>query len=456
MSDFETSGDASEAGSAEPPKKPPVKKIEIFGWAMYDFANSSYTTVVISLLYSAFFTAHIVPPGEEVRDTYWSVAIIASTILAIVLSPLVGAICDYSGSKKRYLFFSTVVCAVSTMGLALVEPGNVWLAIALITVSNAAFMIGEAFCGSFLTDLATKKTMGIISGLGWGLGYFGGLASLIIVQLLVVADPSSDLAAYVSQNQWAMVAIGIFFFCAAMPTFLLVKERSTPAPGFENASMAQLVSAGLAELKQTANLARQYNVLFRFFLAFTVYMAGLEVVIKFIGIYATAELSLATSDLITLFLILQISAAAGALAFGFLEARLGAKPTVLATIAWWIVGVLAIFFLDDLAAFVGTHRNNVFFGIAVIAGGGIGSIQSSSRAVVGILSPSDRSAQMFGFWGMFSRLAIILGMSFGFFADAIGSRRHALLLVVAFFAIGGLMLLRVPISNKDLQASHQT
>lgn len=433
----------SEAGG----KNPPVKKIEIFGWAMYDFANSSYTTVVISLLYSAFFTAYIVPEGSEVRDTYWAVAIIASTVLAIILSPLVGAICDYTGRKKRYLFYSTVVCAVSTACLFFVQPGDVWAAIILITISNAAFMIGEAFCGSFLTDLATKKTMGIISGLGWGLGYFGGLASLLIVQVLIVADPTSDLGAYVTQNRWAMVAIGVFFFCAAMPTFLLVKERSKPVPGYEDAGMGRLLRAGLAELMQTANLARKYTVLFRFFLAFMVYMAGLEVVIKFIGIYATAELELATSDLITLFLILQISAALGALAFGLLESRWGAKPTVLATIVWWIVGILAIFFLDDLAALVGAERNNVFFGIAVIAGGGIGSIQSSSRAVVGILSPANRSAQMFGFWGMFSRLAIILGMSFGFVADAIGSRRYALLLVVAFFAIGGLMLLGVPIDR---------
>jgi UMF1 family MFS transporter len=432
-------------------ERAPVHKIEIFGWAMYDFANSSYTTVVISLLYSAFFTAYIVPPGEQVRDTYWAVAIIASTVVAIVLSPLVGAICDYSGRKKRYLFYSTVTCALSTMALVFVEPGDVWAAIALITVSNAAFMIGEAFCGSFLTDLATKDTMGIISGLGWGLGYFGGLTSLIIVQLLVVADPGSDLAAYVDQNRWAMVAIGVFYLCAAMPTFLLVKERSKPVPGFEDASMKRLLAAGLAELRETANIAKKYDVLFRFFLAFTVYMAGLEVVIKFIGIYATAELSLATSDLIKLFLILQISAAAGALAFGFLEARLGAKPTVLATIVWWIVGVFAIFFLDQLAALIGTERNNVFFAIAIIAGGGIGSIQSSSRAVVGILSPANRSAQMFGFWGMFSRIAIILGMSFGFLADAIGSRRYALLLVVAFFAVGGLMLLRVPIDRAETQ-----
>lgn len=424
----------------------PVQKKEIFGWAMYDFANSSYTTVVISLLYSSFFVAHIVPAESTSRDTYWSIAVVCSTILAIVLSPLVGAICDYGGYKKRWLGATTAICGLSTAMLWFVQPGDIWLAIALITVSNCAFMLGEAFCGSFLTDLATKKNMAVISGLGWGLGYFGGLTSLILVKATIAADPADDLAAYIDQNQLAMILIGVFYALAALPTFLLVKERAKPKPGFEGAGIKRLFAAGVKELGESAALIKQYPVLFRFFLAFTVYMAGLEVVIKFIGIYATGELELATSDLITMFLILQISAAVGALSFGFLETKLGAKKTVLLTILWWIGGILAIYWLQNLADMFDAEVKNVFFVIAIIAGSGIGSIQSSSRAVVGMLSPADRSAQMFGFWGMFMRIAIILGMLFGPVSDMVG-RRTALLLVVGYFVVGGLMLLGVPIDR---------
>ncbi|MGA9520383.1 MAG: MFS transporter, partial [Myxococcaceae bacterium] len=272
------------------------QKREIFGWAMYDFANSSYTTVVISVVYSAFFTSRIVPPGSTVRDTWWSVAIIASTVLAILLSPLAGAICDYTGRKKRYLAYSTIACALATGALALAGPGDVWLAVALVTVSNAAFMLGEAFVGSFLPELSTKQNMGIISGLGWGLGYFGGLLSLVLIMLTITADPATELGRYVTQNRTALVFIGLFFAVAALPTFLLVRERARPVPGFENAGIGALLRAGLNELKQSWALARRYDVLFKFFLAFTVYMAGLEVVIKFIGIYATAELALQPSD----------------------------------------------------------------------------------------------------------------------------------------------------------------
>lgn len=442
---------SSEASEA-PAGSPPVKKREIVGWAMYDFANSSYTTVVITVIYSAFFVERIVPAGSEARDTYWSIAIAASAVLALVLSPLVGAICDYGGGKKRYLAVTTLFCAAATMGLYFVDPGGVWPAIALITISNAAFMIGEAFCGSFLTDLATKKTMGMISGLGWGLGYFGGLASLVLVLATITSKPEEDLAAHIAENQLAMVLIGVFFLLAALPTFLLVRERSKPAPGFEGASYARLARAGFAEMAGALRLARQYPILFRFFLAFTVYMAGLEVVMKFVGIYATDELAMTQGDLTVMFIIIQVSAALGALGFGFLERKLGAKATVMATIAWWMVGILGIYFLGAIAEVTGLGLIQVFFGVSLIAGAGIGSIQSSSRTVVGLLSPAERSAQMFGFWGMFGKFAIILGMAFGPVSDLFG-RREAMLLVLGFFALGGLLLWRVPISE-GIRAAH--
>lgn len=428
-------------------EKVPVKKREIFGWAMYDFANSSYTTVVISFVYSAFFTAHVVPADSTVKDSFWALAIVFSTIIAIVLSPLAGAICDFSGGKKKYLLASTLTCAISTACLAFVGPGDIWLAIFLIAISNAAFMLGESFIASFLTDIANSDNMGKISGLGWGLGYFGGLSSLILVYSFIGDSAALETSEVVSRNQIAMLMLSGFFFLSALPTFILVKERTEPVAGFEDAGFKRLMLAGMNEMKSSFSLVKNYPVLFKFFLAFMVYMAGLEVVIKFIGIYSQVELELSASYLQMMFIILQFSAAGGALAFGFLETRIGAKTTVLTTIVWWVIGVMAIFFLDQIAAFAGTERGNVFLVIAMIAGAGIGSIQSSSRAVVGLLSPPGRSAQMFGFWGMFMRLAIILGMTFGPVADALGSRRMALLLVAGFFIVGGLMLVRVPITE---------
>jgi UMF1 family MFS transporter len=426
---------------------PPVTKREIFGWAMFDFANSSYTTVVVTVVYSAFFVGYIVPPGSAIRDSYWSIAIILSTLLALVLSPLAGAIGDLSGRKKAYLFGTTLICAVGTAALALVGPGGVWPAIALIVLSNAAWMLSESLCGSFLPDLSTPETMGKISGLGWGIGYFGGLASVILATRLVIrSDPATNPARYIAENQMAMVAIGAFFLVAALPTFLLVRNRSRPAPGFERAGALTLLKAGLREFGRTVETARRNRILFQFLGAFMVYMAGLDAIVKFVGIYAREEVRLTTAELGMLFLVLQLSAAGGALGFGWLESRIGPKRTVLLTLLWWIVGVLGIYFLDALAGTLGSDPKKVFYGLGLFAGAGIGATQASSRTVVGLLSPPDQTAQMFGFWGMFARLATILGTSFGFVSDSL-SRRAAVLVVVGFFAAGAILLSRVDIER---------
>jgi UMF1 family MFS transporter len=438
-----------------PTTAPPVTRKEIFGWAMFDFANSSYTTVVITVVYSVFFVGYIVPPDSGMRDSYWSIAMILSTVVALVLSPLAGAICDYSGRKKTYLLATSILCALSTAALALVGPGGVWPAIALIVVSSAAFMLSETFCGSFLPDISTPETMGKISGLGWGIGYLGGLASVLLATYVIIRSPESDTARYIAENQRAMVGIGAFFLLAALPTFLLVKNRTRAAPGYENAGPGRLIGAGLREFGQTVSTARKNPILFQFLAAFMVYMAGLDAIVKFVGIYARQEIHLTGAELAMLFLVLQLSAAGGALGFGWLEGRIGPKRTVLLTLMWWIVGVLGIYFVDTLAGMVGSDSKRVFYGLAVMAGAGIGATQASSRTVVGLLAPPGKTAQMFGFWGMFSRLGTILGTSFGFVSDGFNSRRAALLVVVAFFVVGALLLSRVDIDRgiREAQAA---
>jgi len=426
----------------------PVTKREIFGWAMFDFANSSYTTVVITVVYGAFFVGYVVPPGSTARDSWWSVAIILSTLLALVLSPLAGAISDLSGRKKAYLVASCIVCSVATAALALAGPGDLWLAIAMIVVSNAAFLLSQAFCASFLPDIATPENMGKISGLGWGIGYFGGLASVIVATKLVIrTDPAVDLARYIAENQRSMITMGIFFIVAALPTFAWLRNRTLPAPGFEQAGTWRLVRAGFDEFMQSARTVRAYPILFRFLAAFTVYMAGLEAIIKFVGIYAKEEVRLSTGDLALLFLVLQVSAAAGALGFGVLEGKIGPKKTVLWTLVWWVVGVLGIYWLAPISDLTGISQKWVFFGLGLFAGAGIGATQASSRTVVGLLAPIDKSAQMFGFWNLFGQVAAILGVTFGFASDALHSRRSAVLLIVLFFVVGGLMLWRVDIDR---------
>lgn len=423
---------------------PPVQKREIFGWAMFDFANSSYTTVVITVIYSAFFVEHIVPEGSQWRDSYWSIAMICATLLALFISPLIGTICDATGYKKRYLLGTTLLCTIFTMALWTVSPGNIGLGIFLVTISAAGFMLSESICASFLPELANKSNMGMISGLGWGIGYFGGLSSLILIMLLITSDASVNLADYIAENQLAMIAVGLFFLLAAIPTFTLVRERAKPQLSMQNRSFGELWKEGMRSWSELPKVARQHPVLFKFFIAFTVYMAGMDGVIKFVGIYAKAELAFTIEELTTMFLILQISAAAGALGFGWLEKRVGPRDTIVLSLFLWMAGVTATIFLTILSELLGTSLQNVFWVVALLTGTAIGSTQSTSRAMVGVLSPAEKSAEFFGFWGMFARLAAIIGMSYGFVADLAGSRRLALFLLLFFFVFGAILVARLP------------
>lgn len=431
---------------------PPVKKREIFGWAMYDFANSSYTTVVVTFVYSAFFVAYIVPPElAHLKNTYWSVAVTISTALAIILAPFAGVLCDYSGRKKKYLGWCTILSIVGTGGLSIVNPGNVYLGLTFLVMSNTAWMLSESFIASFLPELSTKENMGKISGIGWGIGYIGGLLSLLLMfQIITVSFADAPLQ-FIDQNQQAMVFIALFYALGALPTFLLVKERAQPRPGFENASFKDLARAAASRLIRMRELIGDYPLLFRFFLAFMVFSAGIAVVVKFFGIYAQEEIGITGQALVLIGATLQLSAMLGAIGFGFIEDVIGSKKTILLSLLWWILGILGIYFLDSLVALSGIGPETLFVALAFIAGSALGATQSASRALVGQLAKPQDSALLFGLWGTFGRLAIILGMTFGPISDVLG-RHTGLLFIVVYFIAGGLMLMQIPIKK----ASEQT
>ncbi|MCC5854598.1 MAG: MFS transporter [Idiomarina sp.] len=422
--------------------KNPAQKREIFGWAMYDIANQAYTTIIISFVYSAFFVSYIVPEDSVWRDSYWSIAIIGSTLMAMVLSPIVGQMIDQGVSKKYLLAWSTVICAVFTCGLYWVGPGDIWWGIGIILITNTAWMLGEAIMSAFLPELASRKNMGLVSGLGWGLGYLGGFFSMVLVLIVIItADPVSQEGLYIQQHQWAMIAISIYFIVMAIPTFIMVKHRPRPVPLLADRK------PWYHSLNFRAHM-REQPVLFRFFAAFVFYMAGVQTVIKFIGIYSSGELGLTQADLVAVFLATQFSALAGAIGFGFLERRIGAKPVLLTVIGIWLVAIFGMYSIHALSAALPMSTRDIFLVIALLAGMGIGSIQASSRSLVGLLATPDRDGSAFGLWGTFNRVAMLLAATFGILADLV-TRQNALLLVIGFFILGAALLLRVPLKQNN-------
>ncbi len=418
------------------PGKPPVTRREIVSWAMFDFANSSYTTIIITVAFSVYFTKFVAAGAEA--DWLWGLAMWITNAVVLVVAPVIGAIADGSGRKKQFLFLSYLLCVAGTAGLYFAVPGAVPLAMALLVVSNIGFVAGENFAGAFLPELSTPDNVGRISAIGWGIGYFGGLASLLLVKPLLTGLnlPPGDLtapanAAAFGQIRLAWVVTAVFFAIAAIPTFAFLRERAPRG----DLPLSRYVSLGFSRIRRTARSVGQFRQLRRFLSIYFVYHAGLTVVIAFAGIIYERTFGFTASELITLFIALQFASAAGAWAFGFIQDRLGSRLTIQLVLLLWIAGCVGIFFAEN---------RSHYWGIALIAGIGIGALQTASRAMVGLMSPPAKAGEFFGFLGMVSRAAYATGpLIFGRIASATGSHRTAMLSLSVFFVVGLLAMFRV-------------
>ncbi|HNZ96650.1 MAG TPA: MFS transporter [Thermoanaerobaculia bacterium] len=401
------------------PVPPPVRRREIVGWALFDFANSSYTTVIVTVAFSVYFTKLVAAgPGA---DRLWGLGITASNLIVVLLSPLLGAAADETGRKKLFLFATYALCVAGTAGLWYVRPGAIALGLLLFVVSNVAFSLGENLVGAFLPEISTPANVGRISGFGWGLGYLGGLASLLAVRPLLRAGFTVENLAGL-RLVWPVTAG--FFLIAALPTFLFLRERA-PRRSHPFATSLRL---GFGRLHETARALRHFSGLVRFLVVFFVYSAGLMSVIAFVGVYAERTVGFTPDELILLFLLVQISSAAGAIVFGFLQDRLGARATIQITLLLWIA-VCALVWAST--------GKGVFWGVALFAGLGIGSLQSASRALVGLFSPVEKSGEFFAFWGLAGKGAYAFGPAvFGLISSATGSQKTAILATAVFFLLG--------------------
>jgi len=412
-------------------------KKELFGWAMFDFANSSYTTVIITVIYAVMFPEIIV--GKDADGTYgtgnlwWSIALSISYGIVVLTAPVFGAVIDFTASKKKYLFLSYLLTVVATASLFFVRPGYYILGMILIIISNFGFAAGESFVSSFLPELGPPEDMGKISGYAWGLGYFGGLLSTILVTLLgpIQIDNFSNL-------QYVGPVTAVFFMVAAIPTFLFVKERgqakSLPKGRY-------LIGIGFQRLIRTFREMETFRELMIFLIALFFAMAGLSIVISFAFIYGNQVIRWDDTSRTLMFVITQFTAAGGAVLFGFIQDRIGAKITFNITLLLWVITVTLIWATNDLTIFLnnlfnlGLENQTFFLIVGCLAGAGLGATQSASRAIVGLFSPESKSAEFFGFWGLSGKTAAIFGiLSLGFIQKAFGLQ-NAILLCSFFFLI---------------------
>jgi UMF1 family MFS transporter len=392
----------------------PPTTIERAAWCAFDFANSAFTTIVVTAVYPLVFVgmAETRPRGEIA----WAWALAASQLLAVALSPVIGALADHRARKKAYLAVTWVCCVVACAALSLIVRGPIAWAWILFVAANVAFSLGENLVAAFLPELAPQDRMGRLSGIGWAVGYFGGLASLAIARVLV------DGGAV----RWVPVATAAFFLAGGLPTFLLLRERATP-----RSDGARAVAAALRRVAATWRERASFPDLFRLLRGLFLAQAGVATVIGFSAIYAGSEFGMKNDAIIELFIGLQLAAAVGAAAFGFLQDRIGGKPALLGTLALWIVAVLTCLL---------TTSASVFSVGAIVAGAAMGSTQASGRALVGAFTPPDREGEFFGLWGFVMKAASVAGpLAFALLREGT-SIRGAMASTAAFFVLGALVL----------------
>ena len=401
---------------------PDVRLKEVWAWTMYDFANSGYTTVVITAVFSAYFVS--VVAEKAVWATFaWTAALSVSYALIMLTAPLVGAWADAHAAKKRLLAISTVGCVVCTALLWFAGPGSLALTLVLIVVSNYFFGSGENLIAAFLPELAESDAMGRVSGWGWSVGYLGGLLSLGLCLAYITWAQAQGIPAtrFVPVT---MLITAALFAIVSLPTFLFLRERATP-----QAAGPGVMAAAWGRVLQTIREAQRYRDLRRFLVCVVFYQAGIQAVIALAAIYAQEAMHFTTQQTIVLILVVNVTAAIGAFAFGHVQDAIGHVRAVCLTLFGWIAMVL----IAGMAQGVGA-----FWIAANIAGLCMGASQAAGRAIVGVLSPPSRLGEFFGLWGLAVKLASILGpLSYGLMTWIFaGDHRTAIMVLGVYFAIG--------------------
>jgi UMF1 family MFS transporter len=402
---------------------------EVWAWSMYDFANSGYTTVVITAVFNAFFVAAVA--GKAPWATFaWTAALSVSYLAVLLTAPIVGAYADAHAAKKKLLLIATVGCVFFTSLLYLTGPGTVILAIVLIILSNFFFATGENLIAAFLTELADSKAMGRVSGWGWAFGYLGGLVSLgISLAYILTSEKKGQTAAQFVPVTMLITAV-VFALCAT-PTFLFLKERARPH---------RELAHPWQRVKQTLRQARNYKDLWRFLTCILFYQAGIMAVIALAAIYATEAMKFTFVDTIILILVVNITAAIGAFSFGYLQDAIGHMRAMQLVLVGWIIMIVLAYLAEGVA---------LFWVAANLAGLCMGSSQAAGRAIVGYLSPPDRCAEFFGLWGLAVKAASIFGpLTYGAVTWIFeGNHRLGILAVGAYFVIGLILLTGIDVER---------
>lgn len=398
---------------------------DVFNWSLFDFANSTFATIIVAFVYAIYFKK-VVASNEPVADLYWSTAINISMILVAVLSPVLGAASDHFGSKKKYLFFFTFLCIVSTAFLYFINEGMVLWGMILFILANIGFQAGLGFYDAFIKEISEHKYYNKVSSLGYAVGYLGSLASLAAV--IVLQDTP----------RLTFLACAGMFLVFSLPIFLFVKEKKKVV----QAQPGNFVSIGFKRTVETLKHLKNFRNIKLFLISYFLYIDGVNTIIFFSANFAQTTLNFSIADLILFFIIVQVTALLGSFLFGWIADKTSTKKTLIFIILSWAVLTLMVFFAND---------KTTFLIIGAFAGTFLGSSQALSRSFFGKLIPDEKKSELYGFYSLFEKTSTILGpLTFGLVSWITGNQRYAVLSIIIFFAAGLFLFRKVKENPAEL------
>jgi len=412
-------------------QKSPTRSI--WAWALYDFANSSFTTLVVTFIYSAYFVRGIAD-NESLGTAQWSTAVLITAIVVSLAAPVLGAIADRGGHRKRLLFVATLSAITATTVLFFPQEGQVVFALSVFVVANVSFEAANVFYNAYLPDIAAGSRIGRISGFGWALGYVGGLICLALA-LIGFVQPEAPWFGFSTEGgeniRATNLLVAVWFAVFAIPMFAWVRDPDTKPVG----DVGRVVSGAFRQLGSTFTELRRHRQVFRMLLARLVYNDGLVTIFAFGGIYAVGTFDFTFDEVILFGIALNVSAGLGALVFGFVDDRIGGRNTILISLVGLIVAtILAVVAQTKSALWVA----GMLLGLLV------GPNQSASRSLIGRFIPEDKENEFFGFFAFSGKATSFLGpLLLGQLTLAFDSQRYGVATIAVFFVVGGLLLLRV-------------
>ena len=395
----------------------------ILSWGLFDFANTSFYVIIITLVFPIYFTEVL----AEGNVAVWTRTISASMLITALIGPVLGSIADATNRKKFFLALFTIACIAATTGLYWVTgPAMLGVAIVLLIIANVGFEGGTIFYDAFLPEIAVEKDYARVSAFGWALGYAGSFLILAAVLPILMGEPTQDQV-----RLTFLIAAGSFaLFC--IPMFRNVPEE----PRIIRTSTGSPITEGYRRLRETFTHLRSYRDIVRFLAAFFIYNDGILTVIALAAIFMKETLGFTMTQQIIFFMIVQATALGGSILFGRIAERIGARGTIFITLGIWILVVVAAYFVQNAVA---------FFVVGGIAGLALGSSQSTSRTLMALLTPEEKKTEFFGVYdGFFGTASAVLGpFIFGEVAITLG-QRPAMLVIGVMFVLGMGLLMRVP------------